>query len=72
MRTVYRDYTRACANRRKKTIIYSICTSTLTLLIGLNLIQVLLVCALTWMTVWGFESLHVRRLQRIHLLGERK
>ncbi len=72
MALVYRDYMRACACRKRKAILYSMCAGVLTLLLGLNLIQMLLVCVMTWLVVWGLSTPRVKRLQRIQTLGGRE
>lgn len=72
MSSVYRDYIRARAFRTRKAIIYSTCAGVLTLLLGLNLIHMLLVCVATWLAVWGLSTPRVKQLRRIHLLGGRR
>lgn len=72
MRTVYRDYMRARMHRKRKAIIYSTCAGVLAWLLGLNTIHILLICSITWITVWEISTLHVKVLQKIHTLGEPK
>jgi len=72
MAAVHRAYVRACANRKRKAIIYSLCAGVATLLVGLNLIQILLICVTTWLLVWGLSTPRVRRLQLMLTLGDRK
>ncbi len=69
MQTVYREYIRARTFRTRKAILYSLGAGTLTLALGLNPIQMSLVCAVTWITTWGLSTPRVRRLQKIHWLG---
>jgi len=72
MKSVYRDYTRARTDRKRKAILYSAYVVMIALVVGLSFIQALLGVSLTWVIVWGLGTAKVKHFSKIHTPGEQQ